>query len=296
MRAVDLWSELRPNRSRLQDRTCQAHNNRGLTGNIIDQVVVSDNCATGIEADIAIADRSYNFVQMIDHHAVLATLFMKPPDNLDAVTEIPADLSKNLHQLCVRYPSKRDKLKYDKYRRKVDKKVEHEGLKHQPVTGEQSFTHCYKALTRIIVDTAKEVFGVAQQWEGEDMKVSSLLIHSLEKRLRHIGGALYLERRNGSTMVSGESRAELESLQQEYQNTVQALSQQLTLCKFILNRRKVLYKELYHARMQEVMSRARIRNQKKMWAALNGGSTKRMVNAGKYIFLPTAVNSHSLPG
>jgi len=33
-----------------------------------------------------------------------------------------------------------------------------------------------------------------------------------------------------------------------------------------------------------------------MWLALNGGSTKRLVNAGEYIGLPTAVNSHSQPG
>jgi len=75
-------------------------------------------------------------------------------------------------------------------------------------------------LTCIIVDTAKEVFGVAQQWAGDDRKVLSLLIRGLERRLRHVGGALYLERRNGSALVSVESRAEFENLQQDYQNTV----------------------------------------------------------------------------
>ena len=134
--AVDLWSELNPDRSRLQDWTCRAHNNRGLTGNIIDQVVVSNNCV--VEADIAVADRPYDYIQMTDHRAVLATLFMTPPDDANAVKEIPVDLSENLLPSWVKYPSKRDKTKFDEYRQEVDRKVEREGLKLVIVTGRQN--------------------------------------------------------------------------------------------------------------------------------------------------------------
>ena len=63
------------------------------------------------------------------------------------------------------------------------------------------------------VETAKEVFGVTRKIEGE-IKVSSPLIRELEKRLRHIGGALYLER-GQVALVSNESKVELIRLSQQ---------------------------------------------------------------------------------
>ena len=289
---IDLWSELKPDRSRLQDWTCRAHNNRGLAGNIIDRVVVSANCA--IEADIAIADKSYDYVQMTDHRAVIATIFMKTPDNLNAETNIPMDLLEALHQPRVKYPSKKDKAKFEEYQREVDKRVKNEGLKDYTVDGEQSFIRRYEALTCIIVNTATEVFGVTKRLEGEDMRVSSPLIRQLERRLRRIGGALYLERRGSNALVSDDSRLELEKLRQEFQWMIHG--QEPTLRKFIMSKRKATYKELYHARMQEIISRAQTRDRRRMMTALHGGSTKRLVNAGEYIGLPTAVNSYSQPG
>ena len=64
-RGIDLWSDLKPQRSRLHDWTCKAHNNCSSFGNIIDQVVISANCA--VDADIAVADKAYDFIQMTDH-------------------------------------------------------------------------------------------------------------------------------------------------------------------------------------------------------------------------------------
>jgi hypothetical protein len=75
-KVVDLWASLKPDRSRANDWTCKAHSNRTSLGNIIDRVVVSANCV--VDADIAVADKSYDFIQMTDHRAVLATLFMNP--------------------------------------------------------------------------------------------------------------------------------------------------------------------------------------------------------------------------
>jgi len=290
-RGVDLWSELKPERSRLQDWTCKAHNNRSLAGNIIDRVVMSANCA--VEADIAVADKSYDFVQMTDHRAITATLFMTP-DDMHATTNIPVDLSEFSTRPRIKYPSKKDKTKFEQYSQEVDKKLVAEKLKDQPVIDEQSFVHQYQALTRIIVNTAEEVFGLARRVEWRNTTISNPLIRQLKKKLRHIGGALHLERKGRNALVSDESRQEYEGIWQEYRQA--GHRHEPSLRKFILDRRKAVFKELYHALMQEVVSRAKTRDWRRMWLALNGGSTKRLVNAGEYIGLPTAVNSHLQPG
>jgi hypothetical protein len=48
--------------------------------------------------------------------------------------------------------------------------------------------------------------------------------------------------------------------------------------------------------MNEIMVRARTRDRNKIGYALRAGSTKKLVNTGEYIGLPTAVNSHLVPG
>jgi hypothetical protein len=60
-------------------------------------------------------------------------------------------------------------------------------------------------------------------------------------------------------------------------------------------KRKKTYKELYHARMDEIVLRAKTRDRKKMLWALQGGSTKSLVKGGEYVGLPTAVESPNHP-
>jgi len=111
-----------------------------------------------------------------------------------------------------RYPSKKDKTKFEQYSQEVDKKLVVEKLKDQPVVDEQSFVHQYQALTRIIVNTVEEVFRLARRVEWRDTTISNPLIRQLKKKLRHIGGALYLERKGRNALVSDESRQEYEGI------------------------------------------------------------------------------------
>jgi hypothetical protein len=104
----------------LNDWTCRAHNNRTSIGNIIDWVV-SANCTS--EADISVADKPYDYVQMTDHRAVLASLFMKSPQLMNAMPNIPINLVEGLHIPRGKYPSKRDKAKFYHYRQQVDRRV-----------------------------------------------------------------------------------------------------------------------------------------------------------------------------
>ena len=64
-KGIDLWSEYKPERSRTHDWTCKAHSNRTSSGNIIDRVVTSANFV--VDADIEVADKPHDFIQMTDH-------------------------------------------------------------------------------------------------------------------------------------------------------------------------------------------------------------------------------------
>lgn len=242
-KGIDLWLDLKPQRSRLHDWTCRAHNNNSSSGNIIDRVVISLNCT--IDADILVADKAYDFVQMTDHRAVISTLSMRSPESLNASADIPIDLTESLHIPRVKYPSKKDKAKFEEYRSRVDKEIMERDMGTDPITNDTLFVQRYTELTEIIVGTARDVFGMTWKFDGTNYKVTSPLIRRLEKRLTHIGGALNLERRGPVALVSKESIEELDLLRQEYRRTTQ--SPDMDLCKFISKKRRSTYKELYHA-------------------------------------------------
>ena len=214
-KGVDLWSHLKPDRSRLHDWTCKAHSNRSSAGNIIDRVVISANCA--VDADIAVADKSYDFVQMTDHRAVTATIFMKKPETMNGTSNIPTDFTGLMHYPRVKYPSKKDKGKFEVFRQNVDDKTKAMGLAERHVTSDVSFIQPYNELTDIIVETARDVFGVTRKIEIEEKKISSPKIRQLERKLKRTGGALNLERCGPLALVLDGSRIELHLLRQEYE-------------------------------------------------------------------------------
>ena len=185
-------------------------------------------------------------------------------------------------------------MKFEEYRNRVDKEITERKLGTDPVTDDTLFLQRYTELTNIIVGVARDVFGVTRKFDGANNKITSPLIRRLETRLKHIGGASNLERRGTMALVSEGSREELARLQQEYQQTPQ--HSDLDLCKFIEKKRREVYKELYHAQMQEIISRARQRDRRRISYALQGGSTRKMINTGEYVGLPTAVNTPRNPG
>lgn len=172
-------------------------------GNIIDRVVISANCT--VEADIAVADKPYDFVQMTDHCAIIATIFMKSPENAYGIPNIPTERAGEIHHPRIKYLSKRDTAKFETYKHRVDERIMERGLAQQPVTSDMSFLQRYDELTDIIVETAKEVFSVTRKLDIDEKKISSPSICRLEKRLRHIGSALNLEKRGPLALVSEES-------------------------------------------------------------------------------------------
>ena len=69
-----------------------------------------------------------------------------------------------------------------------------------------------------------------------------------------------------------------------------------TLREFIIRKRRLLYKELYQARIQEVTTGAQTRGCRRIAYTLQGGSTKKLIGSGEYVGPPTAVNSRQVPG
>ena len=128
------------------------------------------------------------------------------------------------------------------------------GLAERHVTSDVSFIQRYNELTDIIVETARDVFGVTRKIEIEEKKISSPKIRQLERKLKRTGGALNLERRGPLALVSDGSQIELRLLRQEYEQEKDNHHGQTTALRdFILKKRRTLYKDLYHAQMDEVI-------------------------------------------
>ena len=84
------------------------------------------------------------------------------------------------------------------------------------------------------------------------------------------------ERRGPLVLVSERSREKLEGLRREYQKT--SGNQHLDLCRIISKKRRKAYKELYHARMNEIVSRAQQRDRRRIAFTLQGRSTGKPMN------------------
>ena len=97
-------------------------------------------------------------------------------------------------------------------------------------------------------------------------------------------------------LVSEESWRELAHQRLEFEKEVTNRTDSGTLREFIIKRRRLTYKELYHERMQEIIMRARTRDQRRIGYSLRFGLTKNLVRSGEYVGLPTAVNSQQEPG
>ncbi|TFK35966.1 hypothetical protein BDQ12DRAFT_262093 [Crucibulum laeve] len=135
-RGRDLWSE-KPERTREMDWTCRARRSENA-GNIIDRVVISP---TGfIDAEIAVADRSHDYVPMTDHRAIIATLFpisLSDHRNEMVIRNDMPFLNKN-SQPRIKYPARRDKGKFDEYRERVDLRIQQLKLQDDDIRQKKS--------------------------------------------------------------------------------------------------------------------------------------------------------------
>ena len=99
--------------------------------------------------------------------------------------------------------------------------------------------------------------------------------------LKRLGGALHAEKRGDAARVSIEATNTLAKLAREYLKLDDNDSNKRTnLRQFIMIERRKAYKELYHARLDEIVSRVETRDGKRIPWALQRGSTKNLVKGG----------------
>ena len=95
---------------------------------------------------------------MTNHRAVIGCLILKPPDRNSArcLHDVPTPILNNPR---IKFPNTKDKYLFQVYRDETDTKIKLAGLHDRLVTDETSFNLLYDELTKVINDTAVEVFG-----------------------------------------------------------------------------------------------------------------------------------------
>ncbi|KAF9463160.1 hypothetical protein BDZ94DRAFT_1309072 [Collybia nuda] len=117
---------------------------------------------------------------------------------------------------------------------------------------------------------------------------------NLITKIRHLGGAIL--RSHGSLLARSHG-----SLRAYHYCAAKHISldppSPLSLTRYLQNIKQQLHRDLYAAKKDEIMRRAREHDCFKMLGALHGGSTKRLMNkSSQFIALPTALESTSSPG
>jgi hypothetical protein len=281
----DLWSAY-PERSRLVDWTCRPRSSASTDGgSIIDRIVTSSSCF--LDSEIKVADGYHDFVPMTDHRAVIGRLILKPPNRVSAqcLHDAPTPI---LNAPRIKFPPSKDKHLFQIYRDATDIKVERAGLHDRVVTDQVSFNLLYSEITKIINDTAVEVFGTVKRKPRDLHKtVTNPLIQRLQARSRAIGGALRLNT-HPTHNVSQAARQTLALLSAEYSSDP---TPHTTLRSFLIAKRKTINKNLYKERSDEVYARAKKYDSFRISQALAGGSTKRLVQTTEFIPLPMSINT-----
>ncbi|KAJ7821195.1 hypothetical protein B0H14DRAFT_2599406 [Mycena olivaceomarginata] len=151
--AIDIWSN-HPERNRHFDWTSRA----GIgapTGNIIDRVVTSKR--QYVDAEIAVADRSQDFVPSTNHRAVAARIQLSPPDGM-GTTVFPTH-QRSLNATRIKFPTRAEKSRHEDFRAEIVKQLETTDLYDVCVTDDVSFTDLYQRFTNVLIPASEKAYG-----------------------------------------------------------------------------------------------------------------------------------------
>ena len=282
-KGLDLWSNY-PERSRFNDWTCKPRTSTD-GGSIIDRIVTSSDCL--VDSEICVADGHLDFVPMTDHRAIVGRLILKPPDRNSArcLHDLPTPV---LNDPRIKFPSTSDKHLFQVYRDMTDARIKHAGLHDRIVTDDTSFNLLYLELTKIINDTAVDVFGRIKRKQRDVHKiVTNPQIQQLQARSRAFGGALRLDKYPSySASYAALLVYSLSSIEFTLNST-----DHLTLRSLLNAKRKAINMDLYRERSNEVYTRAKKLDSYRISHALARGSTKRLIHAAEFVPLPLSINS-----
>lgn len=99
---------------------------------------------------------------MTDHRAIIGCLIFKPPNRVSAqcLHDAPTPI---LNAPRIKFLPSKDKHLFQTYCDATDIKVEHASLHDHIITDQVSFNLLYSEITKIINDTAVEVFGTVKR-------------------------------------------------------------------------------------------------------------------------------------
>ena len=282
---TDLWSN-NPERSRFTDWTCKP---RSTTdgGSIIDRIVSSTGCF--IDSEILIADTHLDFVPMTDHRPIIGRIVLKPPNTGRNPARCVHDTAAPvLNKPRVKFPDSTNKHLFQVYRDQTDDKIRQAGLHNITITDDVSFDSLYLAITKIVNDTAVDVFGrISRKKRNVHKIITNPLIQQLQGRSRALGGALRLDS-DPASHVSHAAKLLFVFYSSEFSLHPLSFS---CLRSLLIAKRKIINKSLYQERSKEVYSRAKKFDSFRITQALAGGSTKRLVQSAEFIPLPMSINT-----
>ena len=287
--SCDLWSN-KEDRNRLKDWTVQARSEGATSGNIIDRVVSSS--ATLIDAEISVADRRDDFIQGSDHRPIVATMVYRLPPSVDGTHQKLSEPSGRISSTIrrIRVPGKGEKHKYKLFSDEMDSKIKAAHNYSTAITDDDSFLHRYSTLSKDMLQTAEKIFGRMKPFKPRTNNITNTKIKGLVFSLRTLGGTIGLEKSDMEAHVSLKARQMHQSLYLEYLHREDQADNDSPFLTYLQRRRRLMYKNLYRERTQEIALRANQEDRMRIVDALRGGSTRKLFSQ-PFIPLPMVVNS-----
>ncbi|KAJ7788248.1 hypothetical protein B0H14DRAFT_3577343 [Mycena olivaceomarginata] len=151
--AIDIWSN-HPERNRHFDWTSRAGIGAS-TGNIIDHVVTSKR--QYVDAEIAVADCSQDFVPSTNHRAVAARIQLSPPDRM-GTTVFPTH-QRSLNAARIKFPTRAEKSRHEDFCTEIEKQLNTTDLYDVCVTDDVSFTDLCQRFTDVLIPASEKPYG-----------------------------------------------------------------------------------------------------------------------------------------
>ena len=287
-KGFDLWSNY-PERTRLSDWTCKPRlATKG--GSIIDCIATS--LESFLDTEIYAADGHLDFVPMTDHRPIVGRINLKPPERLSTrcMLNRPTPVLNNPR---IKFPDYKDKHLFQQYCDETDIKIKNDGLHNRAIVDDASFISVYSDLTKIVNETAVQVFGRIKRKKTHFNKiVTNVLIQQLQGHSRAIGGALRYDSNPAYTPTHAARTAHRIFLLEYAANP----GDHTSLHSFILAKRRATNKDLYRERLNEIYARAKRYDSFRISQALMGGSTKCLVHTAEFVPLPLSINTIDASG
>jgi len=244
--------------------------------------------ATRVDSEIAVADRSSDWIPFTDHRAIVArvTHAMPGPVQPNSGNPVNPSMGWTVNRPRVKIPLKTDKHKYQIFRDQVDEAVKAKCIHERPVIDDDSFVQRYTELTEIITSVTASIFGHTKLYVKRAEVLMNGKIKGILTDLKHVGGAIRFEKLGCIARVSLKVR----DLHMCALGDFAHEASDIPFVQYLTRKRKQLYKSLFAERSKEIILWARIGDRQRIAATLKSGSTWKFVHLSDFIPFPLAIN------